>query len=337
MMAQPPPAAAGDDGLTPRFGRRAQAQAALKAANQALADLPPTPDEFKQQYRTMQRATAAQAAKTQAQEEKADRLAQQVQSLFAQLQAKDREIERVTNEKREFEDKWRKAEVARVQSEVGGKQGSVLGDSALDQAMASVCVVANLGPKFERELKDFVESKVEAKRLVDMRKEMSRLNPFGQLQGRQEKSKTAQEEVLQRVRDVVYRKGTEIRFVFRALDEDKSGSLSHEEFRIGLQKMGAYLSDDEWELLLDVVDVNRDGEVQYIEFAETMKVNDIQMSFLAGPAPYANAQEWHGKVEAAGGKANKLDREGRGGQLMVGGAMGPGARQSFPAALVVKL
>ena len=34
--------------MTPRFGRRAQAQAALQAANQALAQLPPTPDEFKQ-------------------------------------------------------------------------------------------------------------------------------------------------------------------------------------------------------------------------------------------------------------------------------------------------
>ena len=44
-----------------------------------------------------------------------------------------------------------------------------------------------------------LESKVEAKRLVDMRKEMSRLNPFGQLQGRQEKSKTAQEEVNARI------------------------------------------------------------------------------------------------------------------------------------------
>ena len=78
---------------------------------------------------------------------------------------------------------------------------------------------------------------------------------------------------MQRVRDVVYRKGTEIRQVFHQLDDDKSGYLDHHQFRFGLNKMGAYISDEEWEILLDVVDNNRDGKIQYIEFAETMKVN----------------------------------------------------------------
>ena len=295
--------------MTPRFGRRAQAQAALQAANQALAQLPPTPDEFKQHAKTMERQAAAAASKTQQEEEKAERLARQVQQLYAELQRKDREIARLSSEKMQVDDRYRKAELERINAELGQKQSGA--KPPMDEAISALCLVVDAGPRFEKELKDFVVSKVEAKRLMDMRRDMQALNPFNQQ--RKEKD-SMKDEVLKRVRDVVYRKGVEIRRVFRQLDEDKTGVLDHEQFRTGLNKMGAYVSDEEWEILLDVVDVNRDGMIQYIEFAETMKVNDVQMSFLAGPAPYANAQEWHGKAH------DKQDRQGRGGNLQVGGA-----------------
>ena len=301
--------------FTPRFGRRAQAQEALKAANQALADLPPTPDEFKMHAKTMERQAAQAQANTTKQEEKAERLARQVQQLYGDLQRKDREISRVINEKLQLEEQFRKAEVGRINAELGQDRSSAQG-TPLQEAIGVVAVVANIGPQFERELKAFVGEKVEAKRLQEMRKEMQALNPFNQ---KGKGTQSTKEEVLQRVRDVVYRKGSEIRMVFRSLDEDKTGVLSHEQFRVGLRKMGAYLDDKEWEILLDVVDVNRDGEIQYIEFAETMKVNDVQMSFLAGPAPYANAQEWHGKAGANDHHAKK----GQQGSLQVGAAAVP--------------
>eukprot|EP01043_Picozoa_sp_COSAG02_P018097 COSAG02_NODE_836_length_16647_cov_17.589014_4_plen_441_part_00 len=291
--------------MTPRFGRRAQAQAALQAANQALAELPPTPDEFKQHAKTMERQAQAAMAKTQQQEEKADRLARQVQQLYAELQRKDRELSRLTTEKMQLDEKCRKAELERLNAELGKGKGAE--GTPLEQAIEALVSVANAGPTFERQLNDFVRAKMDEKRMVDLRKQMQSYNPFGQKEDRM----SMKDKVMTRVRDVVYRKGIEIRRVFRQLDEDKTGHLDHEQFRVGLHKMGAYLNDEEWEVLLDVVDINRDGKIQYIEFAETMKVNDVQMSLLAGPAPYAD--EWHGKAE------DHHDKKQLKGQIAVGG------------------
>ncbi len=290
--------------MTPRFGRRAQAQAALQAANQALAELPPTPDEFKQHAKTMERQAQAAIAKTQQQEEKAERLARQVQQLYAELQRKDRELARLTTEKMQLDEKIRKAELERLNAELGKGKGAE--GTPLEDAIEALVLVANAGPTFERQLNDFVRTKMDEKRMAELRKQMQSYNPFNQKEDRM----SMKDKVLTRVRDVVYRKGIEIRRVFRQLDEDKTGHLDHEQFRVGLNKMGAYLSDDEWEVLLDVVDINRDGKIQYIEFAETMKVNDVQMSFLAGPAPYAG--EWHGKAE------DKHDKKMLKGNIAVG-------------------
>eukprot|EP01049_Picozoa_sp_SAG25_P005805 SAG25_NODE_410_length_8423_cov_2.086617_5_plen_54_part_00 len=37
------------------------------------------------------------------------------------------------------------------------------------------------------------------------------------------------------------------------------------------------LSDEEFQTLVAVVDYNNNGTIEYIEFAETMKVNDVQV------------------------------------------------------------
>jgi Ca2+-binding EF-hand superfamily protein len=291
--------------MTPRFGRRAQAQAALQAANQALADLPPTPDEFKQHAKTMERHAQAAQVKTQQQEEKADRLARQVQQLYADLQRKDRELSRLQAEKMQLDEKFRKAEVERLNAELGKGRGAE--GTPLEGAIEALVMVADAGPTFEKQLNDFVRAKMDEKRVAELRKQMQAYNPFNQ----KEDKIPMKDKVMTRVRDVVYRKGVEIRRVFRQLDEDKTGHLDHQQFRVGLNKMGAYLSDEEWEVLLDVVDLNRDGKIQYIEFAETMKVNDVQMSFLAGPAPFAGA--WHGKAQ------DQHDRKNLKGQIAIGG------------------
>ena len=40
------------------------------------------------------------------------------------------------------------------------------------------------------------------------------------------------------------------------------------------------LTDEEFQTLVNVVDYNNNGTIEYIEFAETMKVNDVQVNPL---------------------------------------------------------
>ena len=64
--------------------------------------------------------------------------------------------------------------------------------------------------------------------------------------------------------------------------------LDYGEFRRGLARCGAVINDQEFEILVKAVDNNMDGKIQYLEFAETMKVPDVDSSKLARKAPYAS-------------------------------------------------
>ena len=162
--------------------------------------MPPTPDEFRMHAKTMERHAEAAEKKTQQQEEKADRLARQVQQLYGELQRKDRELTRLSAEKMALEERIRKAELDRLNAELGHNKGPE--GTPLEEAMDALVLVANAGPKFEEQLKDFVRAKMDEKRMAQLRKEMAAFNPFGQKNER----RTVQERVLSHVRDVVYRK-----------------------------------------------------------------------------------------------------------------------------------
>ena len=50
--------------------------------------------------------------------------------------------------------------------------------------------------------------------------------------------------------------------IFRALDTDRNGAISHEEFFMGMRKLGLMgVTHDEVALLINEVDTNGDGEI----------------------------------------------------------------------------
>jgi Ca2+-binding EF-hand superfamily protein len=68
---------------------------------------------------------------------------------------------------------------------------------------------------------------------------------------------------------------TNIASVFRKFDDDKSGHLSYDEFRKGLLYMGVPLNNKEFDLLCKEVDNDGGGDIDYAEFVEDMKDNDM--------------------------------------------------------------
>ena len=63
----------------------------------------------------------------------------------------------------------------------------------------------------------------------------------------------------------------QLRVVFRKFDDDGSGTVSHEEFRTGLVHMGIAMSDPEFKSLIDIVDHDGGGDIDYREFANNFK------------------------------------------------------------------
>jgi len=77
--------------------------------------------------------------------------------------------------------------------------------------------------------------------------------------------------VLQALADKLNRKTSNIRQIFRNFDEDKDGTVSYREFRHGLQMMGFEPTDEQYEELLRIVDSDGGGNIDYVEFYNTIK------------------------------------------------------------------
>merc|ERR1712100_307770 len=89
--------------------------------------------------------------------------------------------------------------------------------------------------------------------------------------------------ILQQIAEKVEQKAKNVRVVFRNFDEDKSGSFDYAEFRRGLAHLGIALSDEDFETLIDVVDNDKSGCINYNEFVEDLKSQDMQTGgFLGG-------------------------------------------------------
>ena len=69
--------------------------------------------------------------------------------------------------------------------------------------------------------------------------------------------------ILAQIADKVEQKSKNVRVVFRNFDEDKSGSVDYTEFRRGLAHLGIAMSDADFEALIDVVDNDRSGCIDY--------------------------------------------------------------------------
>ncbi|XP_060576272.1 leucine-rich repeat-containing protein 74B-like isoform X2 [Ruditapes philippinarum] len=56
--------------------------------------------------------------------------------------------------------------------------------------------------------------------------------------------------------------------IFKAFDKDKSCTLTRDEFRLGLKKVGCPLDEKELKQLLDILDADKDGEIDLGEFMD---------------------------------------------------------------------
>jgi Ca2+-binding EF-hand superfamily protein len=75
-------------------------------------------------------------------------------------------------------------------------------------------------------------------------------------------------------------KSPSIHTVFRSFDEDKSGLLSHNEFRRGLLFLGIPLNDTEFSILMAATDTDGSGTIDYNEFVAEVKDGDAQTEQL---------------------------------------------------------
>ena len=65
---------------------------------------------------------------------------------------------------------------------------------------------------------------------------------------------------------------------FAALDKDGDGSISHDEFRDGLQRLGVSLPVNQIEALIQTFDQDLDGEIDYDEFVREIPRGNLEVS-----------------------------------------------------------
>ncbi|OZH51231.1 urea transporter [Hydrocoleum sp. CS-953] len=78
----------------------------------------------------------------------------------------------------------------------------------------------------------------------------------------------------------------DLRYIFNAIDRDRSGTLSLEELRYHLQQAGNPMSDDELNFLFSSMDADNSGEIDFSEFGELMLRHRRLMSRLDEFATY---------------------------------------------------
>ena len=82
--------------------------------------------------------------------------------------------------------------------------------------------------------------------------------------------------ILQRVRDQIFARGAKtirgLGRTFRALDSyDGNKKVDRNEFLVGLKENGVQITKDEANILLEFIDTNRDGTVDFDEFLVAMR------------------------------------------------------------------
>lgn len=65
--------------------------------------------------------------------------------------------------------------------------------------------------------------------------------------------------------------------MFKSMDTDNSGTITYEELKAGLPKLGTKLSETEVRQLMEAADVDGNGTIDYIEFiTATMHLNRVE-------------------------------------------------------------
>ena len=102
------------------------------------------------------------------------------------------------------------------------------------------------------------------------------------------------DDILRQISEKVESKSKNLRNVFRDFDEDKSGTVDVIEFRRGLAHLGFEMTNKQYDALLNRVDRDSDGDINYNEFAARLKGQDMQMGGIGG----LGVQDWQAEAEA---------------------------------------
>lgn len=81
-------------------------------------------------------------------------------------------------------------------------------------------------------------------------------------------------DTLQKIRTKVYEKAINLKDTFRRFDQDKDGTVSRSEFKRALKEMNLDFPDKIVNGLLDALDADGGGVVEYSEFAAMLKAKD---------------------------------------------------------------
>lgn len=68
---------------------------------------------------------------------------------------------------------------------------------------------------------------------------------------------------------------TDVLSVFEAMDKDKSGALSREEFERACKRLGFGLSAKQFDFLMEYLDADGDGMVSWAEFRDALSITQI--------------------------------------------------------------
>lgn len=90
--------------------------------------------------------------------------------------------------------------------------------------------------------------------------------------------------MLQKVRDQIFSRGAKtirgLGRTFRALDSfDGNRKVDRNEFLVGLRENGVQITKEEANILLDFIDTNRDGTVDFDEFLVAIRVKITTIFF----------------------------------------------------------
>jgi len=121
-----------------------------------------------------------------------------------------------------------------------------------------------------------------------------------------------QRKVIEKVVSVLYEYRIELRAAFEKFDLDGSGTVSKEEFRLGLRALtaalGSPLSDMQADELLEALDKNGDGLLSYQEFLDGFQIVDIVSKSAITPSGTVRPTEDVGGAASASSSSRRGSR-----------------------------